>query len=562
MKHARAISRFVRLSGSDEESRSLDYVREQLEESGFEVSKHTFDSYVGLPESAHLAVLSPKKSYSGTAPALSKSTPAAGLRAELVYLGQGEAYDGVDVHGKVALIEGLSNPRIAKLAEKNGTIAQVFINDSHAHEGTTSVVWGTPTPETASELPQTPSINVTRREGEELRELLRKGLVEVVLRTRVNNRWRKVPVLVGDLEAGEDFVLLSGHIDSWHYGAMDNAAGNALMLEVGRVLSRYQEMLRRGLRLAFWSGHSHGRYSGSTWYVDNFWGELYGRCVAHVNVDSVGAMGATDLSHQQVMREAEEFVVTAVREVTGEEALGVRLSRAGDQSFWGVGITSMLCEPSGNPKTRGGESDLTPWGWWWHTEGDTLDKIDKEFLLRDAKIYLVVVGGLCARRLLPYRFEPTTKEIEDTLRKYARISRGRLDLAEVVREAYMLRIQVRRLDEEILKLNNRDDDTRIANEALKKLGRILIPVNYTKVGRFDQDLAVPIPPIPGLEPVSTLAELKPGSNEYRFLATRLRREANRVLHALLEARRLTEVVLQEMDEKVRSGGRKKANNRP
>ena len=51
--------------------------------------------------------------------------------------------------------------------------------------------------------------------------------------------------------------------------------------------------MRRGIRFAFWSGHSQGRYAGSAWYADHAWRELHQRCVVHLNVDSTGARGAT-----------------------------------------------------------------------------------------------------------------------------------------------------------------------------------------------------------------------------------------------------------------------------
>ena len=37
---------------------------------------------------------------------------------------------------------------------------------------------------------------------------------------------------------------------------------------------------RRGLRVVFWSGHSQGRYSGSTWYADTHWEELERRAAS------------------------------------------------------------------------------------------------------------------------------------------------------------------------------------------------------------------------------------------------------------------------------------------
>ncbi len=99
------------------------------------------------------------------------------------------------------------------------------------------------------------------------------------------------------------FVLFSGHHDTWYYGVMDNGGANATMLEVAKVLAGRRAEWRRGLRLCFWSGHSHGRYSGSSWYADAFWDELERRCVAHVNVDSTGARGNTAMENAPVSAE-------------------------------------------------------------------------------------------------------------------------------------------------------------------------------------------------------------------------------------------------------------------
>src|SRR5439155_442351 len=137
---------------------------------------------------------------------------------------------------------------------------------------------------------------------ERLRQLLwvrlHQGAVRITLTTRVRTGWIPIPLLVAHLDGHvEDrFVLLSGHVDSWHHGAMDNAAANATMLEVARLLGGRRDRLRRGLRVAFWSGHSHGRYAGSAWYADHAWSELHRRCVLHLNADSTGARGATDYS--------------------------------------------------------------------------------------------------------------------------------------------------------------------------------------------------------------------------------------------------------------------------
>ena len=62
------------------------------------------------------------------------------------------------------------------------------------------------------------------------------------------------------------------------------------------------------------------------------WQELHDGCVAHVNVDSVGAKGATLLSEAIAMAEVRGVASNAVEKVSGQRLSGARPQRAGDQS--------------------------------------------------------------------------------------------------------------------------------------------------------------------------------------------------------------------------------------
>src|SRR5690606_7294032 len=117
---------------------------------------------------------------------------------------------------------------------------------------------------------------------------------------------------------------LSGHIDSWHYGAMDNGSANATMMEVARTLKKYQKDLKRTLRIAFWSGHSHGRYAGSAAYCDQHWEEIYENCIMHFYVDSVGGKGASILTESNCMAETKDIAIEMVKKVTGQQFNGSR----------------------------------------------------------------------------------------------------------------------------------------------------------------------------------------------------------------------------------------------
>jgi Zn-dependent M28 family amino/carboxypeptidase len=230
----------------------------------------------------------------------------------------------------------------------------------------------------------------------------------------VDTGWRTTPLLVADLpgpQPDSPFVLFSGHHDTWYYGVMDNGGANATMLEVARLFAPQRNDLRRGLRLCFWSGHSHGRYSGSTWYADNHWDELARRCVAHVNVDSTGARGNTVMSDALSAAELTGLAADAVRTQGDQELDGLRMSRAGDQSFWGIGVPSLFMgmgeQPVGGDDNvmgavlGGGSRKGAGFGWWWHTPDDTLDKMDPELLVRDTRVYVHAIWRLLTDRVLP-----------------------------------------------------------------------------------------------------------------------------------------------------------------
>ena len=97
---------------------------------------------------------------------------------------------------------------------------------------------------------------------------------------------------------------------------MDNASGNAASLEIARILAAEQSFLRRGVRVVFWSGHSHGRYAGSTAFCDAFFQDIHDNAFLHVNADCLGGCGATLLSQGGCMAESWALGDFAIRTVT------------------------------------------------------------------------------------------------------------------------------------------------------------------------------------------------------------------------------------------------------
>ncbi len=567
-ENTEAIARWERVSGTAAEREAVAYLRARLDSYGLQTAVHEFEALLGWPEESRVEIRAPETAaLESITYSFVPSTPDEGVDAEAVYLGPGDeaAFRTRPVAGRVAIVEGMANPSRVLRAQEHGAAGLIFIAADRLHDMCVSPVWGTPTTATARLLPRIPVASVTRDGGERLKHLLEGGAVRVWMRTRTFWGWRKVPILVGELPGSVEpdrFVLLSGHYCSWYRGAMDNGAANATMLEVARVLAANRSRLRRGLRVAFWPGHTQGRYAGSTWYFDHFWEDLRDNCVLHVNVDSPGARGAS-VYRSLSMAETREFALGCLADAIGVAADPQRQSRAGDQSFWSCGVPSMWMDLSQVPLDRaadlGGSGLFTAEGQqpiggmprWWHTAEDTIDKIDRDVLERDTRAYLLACWRATSVPVLPFRYSPAAAELRGALERYQAGAGSMLDLGLAIERAMEMEEVATRLDALLDLLRARpeaEDLAAAANRAAMEMDRVLVALNYSAAGPFDQDPALPTPPLPLLEPASRLASMDPEAWETRFLVTELTRSRNRVAFELRKCLEAGRKAVEELSE--------------
>jgi hypothetical protein len=549
--HVERLSTLDKTSATQGEREAHEYVRAKLDEYGVQYETYEIDSLISHPKEASLKVTSPTPmEVECITHAFSKSTPEEGLEAELVFVpvspsslftGLGdlvEEYRRAGVEGKATLMFGVASPAVVWAAQKAGATAQVHICGGEVlHEMIVTTIWGTPTPESAERIPEITAVSVKRSDGEKLVEMAKKGPVKIHLKARSDTGWRRIPFTVAGIEGREEpekFMLVHGHMDSWYLGTTDNCTGNAALLELARILERNKGDLRRSVRIAWWSGHSTGRYSASTWYADNMFHDLDRNCFLSMNIDSPGVKGATELGGGGLMGTM-DFVNQAARDATGVEEIEKQAyyMRAGDQSFYGIGVPSVAVRayiPEGSPH-RGRWIGGSGGAWWWHSPCDTLDKGDRGHLLRDMRMEALITYRSVNAGVLPFDFAEVAGMYEETVAEIqAKAASDAFDLGPVLDRVRELRSQSEKLNEAIAGL--KESDASKMNDLLSRVSKTLMSTYYTHAGAFDQDPAYGIPHLPALQDAARLARLDTASDEAGFLRTRLIREANRVNKAL------------------------------
>ncbi|PYE52710.1 M28 family peptidase [Deinococcus yavapaiensis] len=557
------IERFSRLKREDpaDVRTAADLLVARLTSHGVPVHVHRPELYLSIPRSASIRL--GDQTLHAKAMAMSASLPG-GHTAPLVH--QPSVYaadademfskalfgDAVDVRGKIVVTEGFGMPGKVGELEERGALGVIAVNPGdRAHWGICTSIWGTPDLDGLPRKPNIPVVSVNRHDGALLIDAAHDGQA-ITLFTHLDEGWFESPIPVVTIPGREDpdaFVLLHGHYDSWDVGVGDNAVGDATLLEIARVLWERRSELRRTVKIAWWPGHSTGRYAGSTWFSDTFALELHDHCVAQVNCDSPGCRDATEYRDVSWMPEAERYAQAVIRDVTGQESFGERPPRAGDYSFNNIGLTGYFMLLSTMPNDLRAEKGYYAVGGCggniaWHTEDDTIDVANKDILLKDMRIYALGTLRAANATTLPFDYTLAVDDLTAAVTKYQAAAKSHFDFSRVHDELTALKAVISELDAYAATLDGRpltDDTVRRVNAAYLTVTRLLTRVNFTRQAPFFHDPAISVPPLPDLAVALDLANVAP--DKIGFHKTHLTRGQNRVIATLRDAARAVRAAL-------------------
>lgn len=546
MKDIETFSHLERYTGSQEGEQAAEIIAERMESLGIPVSRETYQIYRSLPGKAKVKVVGPENEKEIALTPYVYSGQAESLRAELFFDElSAEGCDQKHMKERMSAFAGKivltyeSSFSFACKAKAAGALGILTIWHANlAHHGTLGGVWGTPEPEDLEyHYPRIPFAEICRDEGERLKTLCQSGGGPVVVCLDVEMDDRILPTMmpVARIEGkSRKFVLVSGHYDSWYEGVTDNGVANAAMMEMARVFKENQGSLERSVVFAWWSGHSDGRYSGSTWYYDHHWHELKEDCVAHLNMDICGCKGSDLVGFNTSMLEGEAFAREFLREFNDEEPISpIPMARFADQTFWGADVPFAIM-----PKFSKKDKIIF---YWWHTKEDTFDKVDEAIVLRDAKVIAKLAASFANIERLPADMSGFVDIMDMRLHEIEKELSHDFDLSPVFPE-------VRGLKETIIKFENALKDREETDEAIIKVAGEMVRITYTASSQYHQDPATEGPMFPALSMAMGLTPENTSADYYLAVQTRFVRQRNRLTGQIRQILKDCENMMYRWDE--------------
>lgn len=434
LAHVQEIALYNRALGSTEYHEAAQYVLRSLEKAGLKTSilevpldgetmpGNWLYPYAWEPKSAIFKVISPEERTLVTFqedPAClhswSAATPPEGVKAELVYVGDGtrdEDYAGVDVRGKIVFANKGANWLLYTLAiEKYGALGYVS-DDILEIPGIKTrekfpdmILWYTFYEQGSDGKPLSGwGFSISPRQGDYLRQLLRKGPVMAFAKVDTKTFKGVMENPVGVLEGSrypEEEVVLMAHLCHVRPSAMDNAAGCSVLLESARCMvnlieqGKIQRPKRSIVFLLGPEGHISNAYPAAKQ-------DQLGNIIASLAVDTVGATPAVaggplllcrtsaatpsftnDLCASLLKRSSRQYPVFG--EPLGTWEAAAELGQGASPFKFEVVPYGMHSDNSGMCGWGVPSVGLVQWpAIFWHTQYDTPEKLDAVELQRVA----------------------------------------------------------------------------------------------------------------------------------------------------------------------------------
>lgn len=230
---------------------------------------------------------------------------------------------------------------------------------------------------------------------------------KVVLEFQVDQKFKPGPVpiynVVADIvgtEYPDEYVIVSGHLDSWDgpgsQGAQDNAVGTMVALEAARLLMEAGAKPKRTIRFILWTGEEQGLFGSRAYVQQN--GNILDK-ISAVFVDD----GGTNYSGGLVcIPSMEEMLARAIEPLNAAfPDMPIRI-RVQENMPRGGGSDHAPFNAVGVPGFFWTETGVSSYNYVHHTQHDVLPSVIERYLIQSSVAAAVTAYNLaCADTLLP-----------------------------------------------------------------------------------------------------------------------------------------------------------------
>lgn len=404
-----------RMSGSAQSQRAVEYVADEMRKLGLDVKLEK----VMVPHWVRGIETGALTQYSGQAPGTeqkivltalggSVATPANGLVAPVIVVNnfaELEALGENKIKGKIVLFNYKFDEQMqdqghgenaygAAVAYRGGgaSAAARFGAVAALNRSAGGGAWRMPhtgAMRYADGIPRIPGASVTVEDADLIAYLANQGEVKMRLtltpQTLPNAESYNV---IADLKGSEfpnEIVIVSGHLDSWDLGtgALDDAAGVAVAMQVANLCKQLNLKPKRTIRVIAWMNEEFGLMGGTT-YFDNQKTNIANH-IAAIESD----MGAGHpIGFITNASEEGTAMLQPIADVLRSSGAGV-IDRIGGSA--GADISPL--EAAGVPGFAP-HQDSRNYFKYHHTPGDTFDKVNPKELAENAAVMTVLAYGI------------------------------------------------------------------------------------------------------------------------------------------------------------------------
>jgi hypothetical protein len=391
-----------RRSGTEAERRAMEFICLRLQQIGLADARiEWFDMHQWTPLDVKLEALPENISMPCKPVWYSASTPAGGLTADCSYCGFGFPQEFASAQGKIAVMEGrtllhfLPTYRFFQsydAAVTAGVLALVILGDTPA-----DLIPIFTADEQKHDNP-IPAVLTSRSAGDLLRKRMAAGEVKLRLTLGAEAKMGRTGDVAGVLPGQTDeYLIVGAHHDSIYQGAVDNAAGVAVLLALAGELAGRPKPPRKSIVFATHPGHE--LLVGSREFVKNH-ASILPKAAAYITLDGIGCDNYQEIGGNIVRTDRDEIrgiFISPNRKLAEVIFPAVLRNRIQPSALLTVDI---MC-PNEDLEGRFFEAgvpiiDIIGKPIWYHTEADTPEKLSPEKLERGLRAHLEILEALDA----------------------------------------------------------------------------------------------------------------------------------------------------------------------